>query len=94
MENLRNFELSAALAETQGTLAIPNPLLSVYGDPSQIHQLFQNLIANGLKFHKDGIPPQLTISSRPAQKNIVRFYIEDNGIGIDPNYHEQIQTFQ
>jgi light-regulated signal transduction histidine kinase (bacteriophytochrome) len=90
MEDLQNFELSAALDETKGTILIPNPLLTVYGDPSQVHQLFQNLIANGLRFHRDGIPPAMTISSYPMQNNMVRFDVQDNGIGIDPEYHERI----
>jgi len=90
VENLRHFELSAAIEETKGEILIPSPLLVVYGDPSQIHQLLQNLIANGLKFHKDGIPPKITITSYPTHNNMVHCNIQDNGIGIDPKYHGQI----
>jgi PAS domain S-box-containing protein len=90
IENLRNFELATALNETQGTIHVPRPLLAVYGDPSQIHQILQNLIANGLKFHRDGIPPVITINSYPMQNNLVRLDVKDNGIGIDKEYHEQI----
>ena len=90
VENLNNFELAAALDETKGTILVPQPLLSIYGDPSQIHQLLQNLIANGLKFNRKGISPSVTISSHPMQNNMVRFYVEDNGIGIDEEYHQQI----
>ncbi len=90
VENLKNFELAAVLDETKGTILVPQPLLTIGGDPSQIHQLLQNLIANGLKFHREDIPPSVTISSHPMQNNMVRFYVQDNGIGIDEEYREQI----
>jgi PAS domain S-box-containing protein len=90
IENLKNFELATVLNETKGTIHIPEPLLTVHGDPSQIHQLLQNLIANGLKFHRDGVPPLITINSHPMQNNTVRLDVQDNGIGIDEEYHEQV----
>ena len=92
IENLKNFELASALNETKGEILIPQPLLCVHGDPSQIHQLLQNLIANGLKFHRDGIPPLITIHSHPVPNNMVRLDVRDNGIGIGTEYHEQIFT--
>ncbi|MFC1938760.1 PAS domain S-box protein [Chloroflexota bacterium] len=90
VENLRHFELASAFEETKGEILIPNPLVVVYGDPSQIHQLLQNLIANSLKFHRDDIPPRISINSYPTQGNKVRIAVQDNGIGIDPKYHEQV----
>ena len=92
IENLKNFELASALDETKGEILIPQPLLCVHGDPSQIHQLLQNLIANGLKFRRDGIPPLITIHSHPVPNNMVRLDVRDNGIGIGTEYHEQIFT--
>lgn len=88
--NLRNFEIAALLEETGGEILIPSPLQNVFGDLSQIHQILQNLIANGLKFHKGGIPPRVTITSYLAAKNMVRVNVQDDGIGIDPKYHDQI----
>ena len=90
VDNLRNFEIAALLEETGGEILIPSPLLNVFGDMSQIHQLLQNLISNGLKFHKEGIPPKVTISSYLAAKNMVRINVQDNGIGIEPKYYDQI----
>jgi PAS domain S-box-containing protein len=88
--NLRNFELASAFEEAKGEMIIPNPLLVVFGDPSQIHELLQNLIANSLKFHRDNIPPRISISTSRTRKNMVRVTVQDNGIGIDPKYHEQV----
>ena len=90
IENLKNFELATVLNETKGTIVIPNTLLAAYGDPSQIHQLLQNLIGNGLKFHRDGVPPMITITDYSMQDNMVRFDVTDNGIGINKEYDEQV----
>lgn len=90
LENLKKFELAELLAETGGRVMAPKALSSVYGDQPQVHQLLQNLIANSLKFHKKGVAPTVMVSSAPAPNNMVRFAVEDNGIGIDPQYHEQI----
>ena len=56
IDNLKNFELAAALDETKGSIYVPEPLPAIYGDPSQIHQLLQNLISNGLKFRREDVP--------------------------------------
>lgn len=90
LENLKKFELSELLAETGGRVMAPKPLLSVYGDQPQVHQLLQNLVGNSLKFHKKGMAPTVMVSTTLAPNNMVRFAVEDNGIGIDAQYHEQI----
>jgi len=51
-------------------------------------QLFQNLISNSIKFKRD-IPPIINISCRKKENNYL-FSIEDNGIGINPEYGEKI----
>jgi light-regulated signal transduction histidine kinase (bacteriophytochrome) len=58
------------------------------GDSTQLMQLFQNLIANAVKFRGDKIP---TIRISAEQKdNFWVFAIKDNGIGIDPRYFQKI----
>ena len=62
-------------------------------DSLQVHQLFLNLIANALKFHKPDLPPRITISADQVQmgkRAAVRLTIQDNGIGIDAQYTEEI----
>ena len=66
------------------------PVIS--GDRLQMRQLFQNLIANGLKFHRDGIPPVIEVWSEPAEGSAVSIHIRDNGIGFDMQYAERIFT--
>ncbi len=51
-------------------------------------QLLQNLIANALKFHGDD-PPRIHVSAERHDTGW-RFAVRDNGLGINPKYHERI----
>jgi PAS domain S-box-containing protein len=92
IEDLKKVELAALLEETGGSIEVPKPLPTVFADPSQMHQLLQNLIGNGLKFHRDGIPPRVIVRADTTEKETVRIEVEDNGIGIDEKYHNQLFT--
>jgi PAS domain S-box-containing protein len=92
IDDLKKLELATLLDETRGTIHIPEPLPPVLADPSQMHQLFQNLIGNGLKFHKKGIPPEIIIRAHGIENKMIRIEVEDNGIGIDEKYHSQLFT--
>lgn len=56
----------------------------------EIKQLFQNLIANALKFTRKGIRPEINIDCQQINSNQWQFSISDNGIGMDPEFHERI----
>ncbi len=60
----------------------------INGDPSQINQLLQNLLANAIKFCGDE-PPKIHISAQDLDEQWL-FCVEDKGIGIEPQYQEQI----
>src|SRR5262249_41710667 len=62
------------------------PALKV--DPVQLVAVFQNLIANAIKFRGDQ-PPCIHVS---AERNGVEwiFRVRDNGIGIDPKHHKRV----
>lgn len=57
--------------------------------PTQMMQLFQNLISNALKFRKEDVPPVVTIDGY-AQDGGYVLVVRDNGIGIDPAYKEKV----
>jgi light-regulated signal transduction histidine kinase (bacteriophytochrome) len=65
-----------------------DPLPSIMGDRSQLVQLMQNLIGNGLNYRGDQ-PPRIDISAKRSEAEWT-FSVRDNGIGIDPKHHEQI----
>lgn len=52
-------------------------------------QVLTNLISNGIKFVKPGVDPRMRIRAERRDK-YVRIWFEDNGIGIDPQYHDRI----
>lgn len=90
VENLKHSELSSCIQNTRGTLLIPEPLPVVQCDPAQISLLLQNLINNAFKYHKSDIPPLVTIRACRKTDDSVRIEIEDNGIGIKPDYYKNI----
>jgi PAS domain S-box-containing protein len=83
--------LQAAIQET-GALVTNGDLPEVLGDRSQIVQIFQNLIGNGIKFHRRGEPPRVHLSAeRNAEKSgFWTFKVADNGIGIEPRHFERL----
>ena len=80
--------LQPALAESGGKVIVKGPLPTLYANSSQLEQLFQNLIGNSLKF-RSAVPPEITLAvqSGSAGQTIA---VADNGIGIDPAYHDRI----
>lgn len=83
--------LSLVLRERKCTIETSD-LPVLLADQNQMIQLFQNLIANGIKFSKD--PVRITVSARTEPAQFV-FAVSDNGIGIEPQYFEKIfQVFK
>ncbi|MEI7646062.1 MAG: PAS domain S-box protein [Chloroflexales bacterium] len=65
-----------------------DPMPTVQADPTQLTQIFQNLIGNAIKFHRE-VPPQIHISAA-RRDGAWCFSVHDNGIGISPDYFERI----
>jgi len=63
------------------------PELNIY--ETEMHQLFQNLVTNAIKFQKPGSQPIIKISSEELNGKW-QFAVSDNGIGIDPIYFEKV----
>jgi signal transduction histidine kinase len=59
------------------------------GDETRINQLFSNLIDNALKFLDPNRPGIIKINGTKEDKQAV-YCVEDNGIGIAPEYHEKV----
>jgi PAS domain S-box-containing protein len=82
-------DLSSAIEEAKAKIVVPEPLPVVRGYATELKQLFQNLISNSIKFHKETIPPVITITSKKLP-GAWEFSFSDNGIGIDKQHHERI----
>jgi light-regulated signal transduction histidine kinase (bacteriophytochrome) len=80
-------DIKAVIKENNATIS-HDPLPEVMADSTQIVQVFQNLIINGIKFHGEEAP-KIHISAEKIANEWV-FSVQDNGIGIDPQYSERI----
>jgi light-regulated signal transduction histidine kinase (bacteriophytochrome) len=65
-----------------------DPLPKITFDFARLTQLFRQLIMNSITF-RGADPPQIHITAKEADQETI-FSICDNGIGIDPRYHEQV----
>ncbi|MDR3438397.1 ATP-binding protein [Telmatospirillum sp.] len=81
--------LTARIEEVGGVLEIGEELPTVTGDRIELVRLFQNLVANALKYHAPDRPPVIRISARQERKEWI-VSVADNGIGIPPQYFERI----
>ncbi len=81
--------LQQAISES-GALITHDPLPDVRGNQTQLVQLFQNLIANGLKFRRPEKPPRIHVTAEKDSATDTMFSVSDNGIGIAPEHHQEI----
>lgn len=85
-------ELVSGQIKTRGvTVAVADGLPVVYGDRARLVEVVQNLVDNAVKFSGDNREPRVEIGARAADHDEGPvFYVRDNGIGVDPQYHERI----
>ncbi|HYL34876.1 MAG TPA: ATP-binding protein [Bryobacteraceae bacterium] len=79
--------LDASIQES-GAQITHDPLPQVLFEFERLTQLFRQLISNSIKFRGDQ-PPRIHVSASDSTGQVV-FAVRDNGLGIDPQYHEQI----
>lgn len=92
-------DLEIAIEKSNAQIHIED-LPAMEGDPTQLRQLFQNLISNAIKFSKQEETPQIHIKCETLQPNmhlsstpgdeILRIKVQDNGIGFDSKYLDRI----
>ncbi|WP_018332643.1 sensor histidine kinase [Actinomycetospora chiangmaiensis] len=82
--------LAGALEETGGEITHDDGLPRVQAEPALLATVFQNLLGNALKFHGEEPPRVHVAAGRDGDRWLLRF--TDNGIGIEPEYGEQIFT--
>jgi PAS domain S-box-containing protein len=75
--------------EESGARITSGSLPEVLSVPVLLVQVFQNLIANAIKYAKPDLPPRIHISAAPNGREYT-FAVEDNGIGIAPEYHDRV----
>lgn len=88
--------IDEVLAATAGHLAVArvevrvgDALGSVLGDRTRIREVFQNLVENAARFMHDEERPLIEIDAEWRQNEVV-CCVRDNGIGIEPEYHQKV----
>jgi signal transduction histidine kinase len=83
-----------SLIKEKNALVEVDPLPNLKANPVLIRPLFYNLISNALKYNRPGIQPVIKIRSDKAdfspETKYCRIFFEDNGIGFDQKYSEQV----
>jgi two-component system CheB/CheR fusion protein len=91
-------DLEISISETQANIHVHH-LPTVMAIPGQMHQLFQNLISNSIKFSDQA--PVINIGQEDVSDALreelnlnggeyINIYVLDNGIGFDEQYHDKI----
>ena len=93
------------IQETKAQIEVKSPLGAVSAHPPTVQQILANLIDNGLKFVSKGKQPHLQIwteevtdepgragkpNGAPGVQRSIRIWVEDDGIGIEKEFHEKI----
>lgn len=97
---IANFELK--IEETRAEIKFLSPLPVIDAVPSEMEQLFNNLVSNAIKFRNEEIAPKITIATHvasnaekatyhlPVGKNYFVVVFKDNGIGFEEEYADKI----
>jgi PAS domain S-box-containing protein len=83
---IANVEQSIRAAKAQISI---EPLPRVYVRPAHLQSVFQNLLANAVKYGKDGEPPRIRVSAA-VEGDFAKFSVADNGIGIASAFHQTV----
>lgn len=81
--------VSGSIAEAGVVIDVQAPLPIIQGDRLRLLEVLQNLIENAVKFMADQPQPKIEIGVEDRDGTPALF-VRDNGLGIDPAYHEQI----
>lgn len=85
----RALDALATRVEETNAIITQDSLPEIWGDVTMLTQIYQNLIGNALKFIPEGTLPRIHLSCEEIEDEIV-FGVRDNGIGMKPEYTEQI----
>jgi light-regulated signal transduction histidine kinase (bacteriophytochrome) len=80
--------LAVSIEESGTTVEVDGRLPVVYGEPTLLGLVLQNLISNAIKF-RSAEPPRVRVSAHRVA-NVWEFAVSDNGIGIEPEYADRI----
>jgi PAS domain S-box-containing protein len=87
-------DVAPEIETSQAQIDVRHPLPTVHANAVVLRQVLANLISNAVKFVAKGTIPRVTIRA-DEKANRARIWIEDSGLGIEPEYHRKIfEMFQ
>jgi signal transduction histidine kinase len=75
--------------EHEGAVVRTGALPTISADALQMRQLMQNLVSNAIKFHREGVAPEISIDATVIEHRVC-LTVRDNGIGFEPQYSRRI----
>jgi len=81
--------LAGDIIEQKVDIQLPESDLMFFGDRPRLCQIWQNLIENAIKYSREGSIARIELGVRQMSGETV-FFVKDNGIGINPQYHTKI----
>ncbi len=70
------------------TVILPDEWPQALGYAPWVEEIWVNYLSNGMKY--GGHPPKLILGATPMANNMIKFWIQDNGVGITPEVQEQL----
>ena len=81
--------LHGSITESEVEIEIAPDMPAVLADKHQVSEVMQNLLENAIKFCSEVERPKIFIDAE-IKDNRVECRVKDNGIGIDPRYHDKV----
>lgn len=86
--------MAEELESVGGKIIIDGFLPDVIGNPVLIRQLIANMVSNAVRYAKDGVAPEVTVSAKAGslrgRVSYWRISVADNGIGLDPQFKDTV----
>jgi signal transduction histidine kinase len=82
-------DLRAMLGPDAAALVLPPTWPALNAPPSLVRSILSNLLTNAVKFNR-AAQKRVEVGWRTHAPGRVELYVRDNGIGIDPRFHERI----
>lgn len=81
--------LKKQIDETGAQITIAPDMPDVYVDRKRLREVLHNLLENAIKFSREGSAPRISVTAERQDDEVI-CRIKDNGIGIDPRFHEKV----
>jgi signal transduction histidine kinase len=79
----------AGLLRERGVEVTVKPLVAIWGIRRQVEQVMAHLLSNAITYQRGSEAPEVEVGAE-ERADWVECWVRDNGIGIDPVYHEKV----